>query len=605
MTDGFPPPTNGKDGSSIHGLPRIGTMFAGYGLEGVLGRGGMSVVYRADNARLGNKIALKVLSPELSENDDFRERFVRESRVAASISHPNIIPIYDAGDSDGLLYIVMRYIDGADLKALLRREGPLPVERACRLIGQVGGALHAAHERGLIHRDVKPGNILIERVEAGEHVLEHVYLADFGLTKHAQSRSGLTHTGQFMGTVDYVAPEQIEGKPVDRRADVYSLGCVLYECLTGLVPFHRDNDVAVLWAHVQEPFPPVSSVRSDLPPELDEVISRATAKAPADRYQTALELVGDLNKVGREAEGRTPVSRAGSRPAAPSISATGSDPRMTTAADSGSRLTPAPAAEAFGTVRAGDEPIHAMPGRSKHSMRVVAAAAAALVVLVAAGLFALSQGSSKTAATGTTGGAGPGSSTMPTGAMPTGAGNPAMLTAYVTPNVWAAYHCQRQTPPAPIAISNATAPLTGLVDSATCLFSKGNITVHLNLFQSDAESTAGWNALLAPTQLIPSRTASCNRYSLKSAGTWRHIAIKGARTGGWKYCDLSPQGKGYIVWTVKSEATANPAHLTHSLLLTASQSQGAPTNLILWWKSCRHQLGEGTGGMLNMPMCPT
>ena len=153
-----------------------------------------------------------MLIPELSEDDAFRERFVRESRMAASINHPNIIPIYDAGDADGLLYIVMRYVEGADLKALLRREGPLPVTRACVLISQVGGALHAAHETGLIHRDIKPGNILIERIDDGIQVLEHVYLADFGLTKHAQSRSGLTHTGQFVGTVDYVAPEQIEGR---------------------------------------------------------------------------------------------------------------------------------------------------------------------------------------------------------------------------------------------------------------------------------------------------------------------------------------------------------------------------------------------------------
>ena len=228
MSDEFDSRTGFEPRQPTIGLPRIGTVFAGYGLEGVLGRGGMSVVYRADNPRLGNKVALKVLAAELSEDDAFRERFVRESRVAASISHPNVLPIYDAGDSDGLLYIVMRYIEGSDLKALLRREGPLPVQRACALICQAGGALHAAHERGLIHRDVKPGNMLIERIDEGIQVLEHVYLADFGLTKHAQSRSGLTHTGVFVGTVDYVAPEQIEGRPIDRRADVYSLGCVLY-----------------------------------------------------------------------------------------------------------------------------------------------------------------------------------------------------------------------------------------------------------------------------------------------------------------------------------------------------------------------------------------
>jgi serine/threonine protein kinase len=596
MTDGFPPGPNGRDGSSAMGLPRVGTMFAGYGLEGVLGRGGMSVVFRADNARLGNKVALKVLAPELSEDDTFRERFVRESRVAASISHPNIIPIYDAGDSDGLLYIVMRYVDGDDLKALLRREGPLPVARACALVSQVGGALYAAHQRGLIHRDIKPGNILIERTE-GKNAVEHVYLADFGLTKHAQSRSGLTQTGQFMGTVDYVAPEQIEGKPVDRRADLYSLGCVLYECLTGIVPFQRDSDVAVLWAHVQDSVQPPSSVRADLPPGTDEIVARAMAKSPDDRYQTAADLVSDLNQLGREADSRTPRSRAGWSQVAPSVPAV-SDP------GSGSRLTP-PAQEAASFVQARDEPVGAMPDRAKRSVRMVAAAVAGVVVLVVVGLFVLSQGSSKTVA-GTQSGSGSGGSSGQAGSnMSIGTGNPAMLTAYVQPSVWAAYHCQRQMPPAPIRISSATAPLTGLLDSATCRFARGNITLTLNLFKTDADSSAGWHALLGPTALVPSRTASCNRYSLKSAGIWRHMDMKGARPGGWKFCDLSANGTGYIVWTVKSEATANPSGLTHSLLLSAFQPQGTAKNMLGWWHSCRHQLGEGTGVMLNMPTCPT
>jgi serine/threonine protein kinase len=566
-------------------------MFAGYGLEGVLGRGGMSVVFRADNARLGNKVALKVLAPELSEDDTFRERFVRESRVAASISHPNIIPIYDAGDSDGLLYIAMRYVDGDDLKALLRREGPLPVARACALVSQVGGALYAAHQRGLIHRDIKPGNILIERTE-GKNAVEHVYLADFGLTKHAQSRSGLTQTGQFMGTVDYVAPEQIEGKPVDTRADLYSLGCVLYECLTGIVPFPRDSDVAVLWAHVQDSVQPPSSVRADLPPGTDEIVARAMAKSPDDRYQTAADLVTDLNQLGHEADSRTRRSQAGWSQVAPSVPAV-SDP------GSGSRLTPPAQAASF--VQARDEPVGAMPDRAKRSVRMVAAAAAGVVVLAVAGLFVLSQSSSKTTA-GTNGGSGSGGSSGGSN-MAMGTGNPAMVTAYVQPGVWAAYHCQRQMPPVAIAISGVTAPPKGLLDSATCRFARANITLTLNLFKTDADSSAGWRALLGPTGLVQSPTASCNKYNLKNAGIWWHM--KGAKAGGLKFCDLSANGTGYIVWTVKSEATANPSGLTHSLLLSAFQPQGTATNMLGWWKSCRHQLGEGRGGMLKMPTCPT
>ena len=350
-------------------------------------------MYRADNVRLGNKIALKVLMPELSEDDAFRERFVRESRVAASINHPNIIPIYDAGGADGLLYIVMRYVEGSDLKALLRREGPLHVTRACVLISQVGGALHAAHENGLIHRDIKPGNILIERIDDGIQVLEHVYLADFGLTKHAQSRSGLTHTGQFVGTVDYVAPEQIEGRPVDKRADVYSLGCVLFECLTGVVPYHKESDVAVLWAHVQEPCPAIGTLRSDLPAGMDEVVERAMAKSPDDRYQTAAQFVADLGRLGRAA------SRVGAGSAPPPTSA---DSLSRSAQPSGSagasESIPGVQQSAVASRSDEDELVTSMPGRAKRSVQGVVAALVLVAVLTAIGLFVLSRSGSHAAA---------------------------------------------------------------------------------------------------------------------------------------------------------------------------------------------------------------
>jgi len=353
----------------------------------------MSVVYRADNVRLGNKIALKVLMPELSEDDAFRERFVRESRVAASINHPNIIPIYDAGGADGLLYIVMRYVEGSDLKALLRREGPLHVTRACVLISQVGGALHAAHENGLIHRDIKPGNILIERIDDGIQVLEHVYLADFGLTKHAQSRSGLTHTGQFVGTVDYVAPEQIEGRPVDKRADVYSLGCVLFECLTGVVPYHKESDVAVLWAHVQEPCPAIGTLRSDLPAGMDEVVERAMAKSPDDRYQTAAQFVADLGRLGRAA------SRVGAGSAPPSTSADSLSRSAQPPGSAGaSESIPGLQQNAVASRSDEDDLVTSMPGRAKRSVQGVVAALVLVAVLTAIGLFVLSRSGSHAAA---------------------------------------------------------------------------------------------------------------------------------------------------------------------------------------------------------------
>jgi serine/threonine protein kinase len=271
--------------------PRIGTIFAGYRIEALRGRGGMSVVYRAENPRLGNVVALKLLSPDLAEDESFRERFVRESRTAASIAHPHIIPIYDAGDAEGLLYIAMRYVDGPDLKVLVKDTDELSPSRVMRIAGQVASALDAAHARGLIHRDVKPANILVEAGAEGE---DHAYLADFGLTKHVESHSGITGSGQFVGTIDYMAPEQIEGREVDARADLYALGCVVYECLAGSPPYRRDTDVAVLWAHMRDEPPSLRSVRPDLPIAADDVLAKALAKDPGERYESCRAFVGDM-----------------------------------------------------------------------------------------------------------------------------------------------------------------------------------------------------------------------------------------------------------------------------------------------------------------------
>lgn len=271
--------------------PRIGTVFAGYRIEALRGRGGMSVVYRAENPRLGNVVALKLLSAELAEDETFRERFVRESRTAASIAHPHIIPIHDAGDAEGVLYIAMRYVEGPDLKALAQ-EG-LPPERALRIGAQVASALDAAHALGMVHRDVKPANVL---VEAGAEGADHAYLADFGLTKHVESHTGLTGSGQFVGTIDYMAPEQIEGRQVDARADVYALGCVLFECLAGTPPFKRETDVAVIWAHMRDEPPPLSSVRPGLSAAADKVFAKALAKEPGERHESCGELVRELRR---------------------------------------------------------------------------------------------------------------------------------------------------------------------------------------------------------------------------------------------------------------------------------------------------------------------
>jgi serine/threonine-protein kinase len=261
---------------------RIGTELGGYRIVGELGRGGTSVVYRAEHVRLGRVAALKLLSPGFGEAD-FSERFLRESRVAASLDHPNIVPVYDAGEEDGLLYLAMACVDGTDLKTLLAEEGPLHLRRALWILGQIASALDAAHARGLVHRDVKPANVLVGPED-------RAFLSDFGTAKELAA-AGMTRTGIFVGTIEYCAPEQIEGGDVDARTDVYALACVLYECLTGTPPFHRDSEVAVLNAHLHAPPPRLGKTAPGLPSALGDVISKALSKSPLDRYASPGELI--------------------------------------------------------------------------------------------------------------------------------------------------------------------------------------------------------------------------------------------------------------------------------------------------------------------------
>src|SRR5262245_12316038 len=266
---------------------RVGTELAGYRIDRVIGRGGMSVVYLARHARLERRVALKLLSPELADSERFRDRFLRESRLAASIDHPNIVPIYDADEADGTLFIAMRYVEGSDLKEVIRAEGRIDLQRTSAIVGQVASALDAAHALDLVHRDVKPSNVLLTPDD-------HVYVSDFGLTKRALSVSRLTATGQLVGTIDYVAPEHIKGDRIDRRADVYSLGCMVVECLTGHAPYPRDLEVGVLWAHVEEAPPKVTEERPELPSAVDEVVAGAMAKDPDARTPTAGEVAAGL-----------------------------------------------------------------------------------------------------------------------------------------------------------------------------------------------------------------------------------------------------------------------------------------------------------------------
>ena len=264
-----------------------GDVFVNHRIEGLAGRGGMGVVYRAIDLDLDRTVALKVIAPALADDPDFRARFVAESKAAASIEHPHVIPVYYAGEREGVLFIVMRYVDGPDLRALVRAEGRLDEGRAARVVAQVGGALDAAHAHGLVHRDVKPANVLL----GGE---DHAYLTDFGLTKRAASTAGLSRTGGWVGTLGFVAPEQIRDERVDARTDVYALGCVLVHALTGAAPFVRDCDEAMLWAHLHAP-PPVDRV----PEAFAGIVERALAKDPEDRFPSA----GDLGRAALAAVG--------------------------------------------------------------------------------------------------------------------------------------------------------------------------------------------------------------------------------------------------------------------------------------------------------------
>jgi serine/threonine-protein kinase len=273
---------------------RTGAIVASLRLDSVLGEGATGTVYLAHDAN-GNSVALKVLSRDLAEDDRFRRRFLRESRLAASIEHPNVVRVRAAGEEDGVLYLAMDYVEGLDLRELLRREGRLEAEHALELLEQVASALDAAHALGLVHRDVKPRNVLVADTSDGEHV----YVCDFGLARHLSSASSLTTDRALVGTIDYIPPEQIEGGEIDGRADVYSLGCVLFECLAGSPPFDRDSELSVVFAHLNEPPPRLSELRSDLPNAFDAVFAKALAKSPVDRYGNCRELVDGARRALR------------------------------------------------------------------------------------------------------------------------------------------------------------------------------------------------------------------------------------------------------------------------------------------------------------------
>ncbi len=363
---------------------RPGSRIGKYVLEQQIGHGGMAVVFRARDDQLGRLVALKIMAPSVASDAEFRQRFVRESKAAAVVDDPHIIPVFEAGDSAGVLFIAMRYVAGGDVRSLLAREGPLTVDRVFAILVSVASALDAAHAAGLVHRDVKPGNMLID-VRKGRP--DHVYLADFGLTKATSGAVTLTGTGRFLGTADYAAPEQIRGRRVDGRADQYALACAAVEMLTGQTPFPRDEVMSILSAQMSEPPPPLSARRHGLPAELDAVLGRALAKSPSDRYRSCGDFTAAFQRaagVGR-CEALVAAGASHHRTEGEAAGLAPSGPGVVRAASAAARPSALP--------RSMEPPgrIDVVRGRRRGGRLVIAAAAAVAVAAAVVAFLTLAQ----------------------------------------------------------------------------------------------------------------------------------------------------------------------------------------------------------------------
>jgi tRNA A-37 threonylcarbamoyl transferase component Bud32 len=551
--------------SGVAWVPKIGAEFGGYRLESLIGHGGMSIVYRARHLSLDRVVALKLLSPQLSEDQAFRERFLRESRMAAALDHPNVIPIFEAGEGDDVFYIAMRFVDGLDLKTLLKREGPLPLDRTSSIISQVASALGAAHAKGLVHRDVKPANILIAS-GYGPEESDHVYLSDFGVVKHSASRP-LTQTGMFVGTAEYASPEQIEGKELDGRADVYALGCVLYECLTGDPAYDKDSEVALMYAHLLEPPPHARDKRPDLPPEVDAVIEKGMAKQRDDRYETPRDLAVAL----REAAGlATSPTSAGAGVAATQLSA-GETVLSGAGAGAGAppaapptTTTPPPAQPPTPAEPAPAAP--APPGRGGGRGKLIAAIVAA-VVLIGGGValaIVLAGGDDGSSSGNTT--------------------QTQKLLDVLVPSQVASTCTPISLPPAIEAYScqpSATAPAR-VPDDLQLAFYK-NAAAMDTAYQQAIDDTGA-----------EQKNGKCTSTDFGGEGIWKHPDDK---LGGNRFCYVT--GEVGIVWThVKN---GNPIHVD-MVGVAREPGRGIQGGLFTWWASLRDTIGK-CRGTINEEAC--
>ena len=550
-------------------IPRIGDDFGAYQLEEMIGHGGMSIVFRARHLALDRLVALKLLAPDLSDDPTFQERFVRESRLAAALDHPNVIPIYEAGEESGVYYIAMRYVPGSNLKALLRRDGPLDPAQTVSVIGQIASALSAAHDLGLVHRDVKPANVLI--VEgAGADGSPHVYLSDFGIAK--QQASNMTRTGMFLGTAEYASPEQIEGKDLDARSDIYSLGCVLYECLTGNPAYEKDSEVALIYAHLLEPPPSARAVRPELGPEIDAVLAHAMAKKPDDRYSSTKEMAAAVREALTPSQAPSqaePVQAAAAAPppAPETVLAatppTRDPPAPADAASAAPPPPPPPPSSAEAAAPPAKSKAAADPARSARRRRVTIGVAVAVLVIGAAilavALFTGGGSSANNAA-----------STKPV----------SLLDALMPTGI--ASQCATQQAPSYGAVQTE---LCHPPANAPTSFPQ---TFSFSFFRSKA-------SLLRAYTSLEDGLVIGNCGDTKGSKVWIHHST--GKTGGVRVCGSSAAGNSMVVWT--HEKLASPDHVD---MLGVAEASGRGANIYRgWWTAvkddvgkCRPLIGEDT-----------
>lgn len=534
-------------------IPKIGDEFGAYRLEEMVGHGGMSIVFRARDLALERSVALKLLSPDLSEDSSFQERFSRESRLVASLDHPNVIPIYEAGEQNGVFYIAMRYVPGANLKALLQRNGPLDPAQTIAVVGQIASALTAAHEMGLVHRDVKPANVLIVE-RAGADDSYHIYLSDFGIAK--QQISDATRTGMFLGTAHYASPEQIEGKALDARSDVYALGCVLYECLTGSLAFEKDSEVALIYAHLLEPPPSMRTARPELADAVDPVVAKAMAKKPEDRYATAREFAAAVREaLSRPAAAPRPVTQDDATP-----------PESGTPAEV-SRAAPDPPGD---PLPPGDTPATPPPGPARRIGRTRLGIGAGLIAIGVAGVVLavvlLGGGDGKPAAqpqSGTTQQTQPGT-TQPAAPVD-------LLAALMPTGISSQCKTQQSASYGAVVTEICNPPANAPISSPQ--------TFSFSFFRSHA-------ALIRAYADLKSSLAVGDCGASPGQQKWIHLST--GKTGGVRVCGAGANGTSTIVWTHEKLGGVD-----HVDMLGYARASGRGANLFRnWWNAVKDNVGK-------------